>query len=190
MAGIFRLNHHKHQSESKRAYVGLWDWVIGTHSNPLKPIKTGEVLLKSLQVASSCIKLPSGRAGGATRYEQLLSWLCHRSPLGSGLVVLDEAHKAKNLDAGSRCALLVEELQTKCSNCPLLYATATGATEVNHMQYMLRLGLWNHKGRVPHNGTNGTNGGSYGAGEMKAVTAPFSNFHAFKKVVERGEDAV
>jgi hypothetical protein len=27
------------------------------------------------------------------------------------LIVLDEAHKAKNLDAGSRCAALVEELQ-------------------------------------------------------------------------------
>lgn len=123
--------------------------------------------------------LGAGRAGGATRYEQLLSWLCHRSPLGSGLVVLDEAHKAKNLDAGSRCALLVEELQSKCSNCPMLYATATGATEVNHMQYMLRLGLWNHKGRA-------SNGAVGAVGEVKA---PFPNFHAFKKVVERGVDA-
>ena len=26
----------------------------------------------------------------------------------------------------------------------MLYATATGATEVSHMQYMLRLGLWEH----------------------------------------------
>lgn len=90
-------------------------------------------------------------------------------------MVLDEAHKAKNLDAGSRCALLVEELQTKCSNCPMLYATATGATEVNHMQYMLRLGLWNHRGKV----SNGAIG----------EKAPFPNFHAFKKVVERGVDA-
>ena len=40
------------------------------------------------------------------------TWLCHViQENGSGLIVLDEAHKAKNLDAGSRCAALVEELQ-------------------------------------------------------------------------------
>ena len=53
----------------------------------------------------------TGRSGGASRFDQLQSWLCHRQPNGSGLIVLDEAHKAKNLDAGSRCAALVEELQ-------------------------------------------------------------------------------
>lgn len=100
----------------------------------------------------------SGRRGGASRYQQLLAWLQR----GCGLLVLDEAHKAKNLDAGSRCAQLVEELQLKCQRHPVLYATATGATEVNHMQYMLRLGLW---------------GGS---------SSPFRSFPAFRKVVERG----
>ena len=54
---------------------------------------------------------PPGRSGGATRFEQLQTWLCHHQENGSGLIVLDEAHKAKNLDAGSRCAALVEELQ-------------------------------------------------------------------------------
>lgn len=116
----------------------------------------------------------SGRSGGLTRYEQLLAWLCHHNDTGSGLLVLDEAHKAKNLDAGSRCASLVEELQNKCSNCPMLYSTATGATEVSHMQYMVRLGLWDHKvlGRSV---------------EVNAqVKSLFSSFAAFKKVVEKG----
>jgi len=54
---------------------------------------------------------PPGRSGGSTRFEQLQTWLCHHQENGSGLIVLDEAHKAKNLDAGSRCAALVEELQ-------------------------------------------------------------------------------
>eukprot|EP00435_Cladocopium_sp_Y103_P072179 s165_g39.t1 len=117
-----------------------------------------------------------GRSGGATRYEQLLSWLRHHQENGSGLVVLDEAHKAKNLDAGTRCAQLVEELQGKCSNCPMLYATATGATEVSHMQYMLRLGLWD-SGKGATVGQNG---------QMPEVKAPFPNFSAFRKVVERG----
>ncbi|OLQ14077.1 Protein strawberry notch-like 1 [Symbiodinium microadriaticum] len=95
--------------------------------------------------------------------------LVSSGPRGSGLIVLDEAHKAKNLDAGSRCAALVEELQAACSDCPVLYATATGATEVSHMQYMVRLGLWGEQG-LPG----------------KSVQPPFSTFASFKKVVEKG----
>ncbi|CAE7253047.1 let-765 [Symbiodinium sp. CCMP2456] len=104
-----------------------------------------------------------------SRFQQLLAWLCHRGPRGSGLIVLDEAHKAKNLDAGTRCAALVEELQAACSDCPVLYSTATGATEVSHMQYMVRLGLWGEQG-LPG----------------KSVQPPFSTFASFKKVVEKG----
>eukprot|EP00439_Symbiodinium_sp_Y106_P005951 s5968_g1.t1 len=104
-----------------------------------------------------------------SRFQQLLAWLCHRGPKGSGLIVLDEAHKAKNLDAGTRCASLVEELQAACSDCPVLYSTATGATEVSHMQYMVRLGLWGEQG-LPG----------------KSVQPPFSTFASFKKVVEKG----
>ena len=116
----------------------------------------------------------SGRSGGLTRYEQLLAWLCHHNDTGSGLLVLDEAHKAKNLDAGSRCASLVEELQNKCSDCPMLDSTATGATEVSHMQYMVRLGLWDHKVLARSVEVNA---------EVKSL---FSSFAAFKKVVEKG----
>ena len=105
-----------------------------------------------------------------SRFQQLLAWLCHRQAKGGGLIVLDEAHKAKNLDAGTRCAELVEELQEKCANCPVLYSTATGATEVSHMQYMVRLGLW----------------GEPGTGEQNVQKPPFPNFASFRKVVERG----
>lgn len=112
-----------------------------------------------------------------TRYEQLLAWLCHHNDTGSGLLVLDEAHKAKNLDAGSRCASLVEELQNKCSNCPMLYSTATGATEVSHMQYMVRLGLWDHKVLARSVEVNA---------QDAQVKSLFSSFAAFKKVVEKG----
>ena len=111
----------------------------------------------------------SSKKSNISRFQQLLAWLCHRGPRGSGLIVLDEAHKAKNLDAGSRCAALVEELQAACSDCPVLYATATGATEVSHMQYMVRLGLWGEQG-LPG----------------KSVQPPFSTFASFKKVVEKG----
>ena len=55
----------------------------------------------------------------------------------------------------------------------MLYATATGATEVSHMQYMLRLGLWEH-------------GKGAGGQLLPEVKAPCPNFWAFRKVVERG----
>ena len=58
----------------------------------------------------------------------------------------------------------------------MLYATATGASEVSHMQYMLRLGLWDHKAFGSHSILP----------EVPEVKAPFPNFWAFKKVVERG----
>ena len=51
----------------------------------------------------------------------------------------------------------------------MLYSTATGATEVSHMQYMVRLGLWGEQG-LPG----------------KSVQPPFSTFASFKKVVEKG----
>ncbi|CAK9089715.1 unnamed protein product [Durusdinium trenchii] len=127
----------------------------------------------------------AGRNGGSSRFQQLLAWLRHHHPSGSGLLVLDEAHKAKNLDAGTRCAALVEQLQAECANCPLLYATATGATEVAHMQYMVRLGLWG----------SGSRGGHPGPAQLakqgsKAVQTPFPNFASFRKVVEKGVTAM
>ena len=64
----------------------------------------------------------------------------------------------------------------------MLYATATGATEVSHMQYMLRLGLWDHKAFG-----KGGDGGLPEVPKVPEVKAPFPNFWAFKKVVERGD---
>merc|ERR1719352_1077389 len=83
-----------------------------------------------------------------SRFGQVLAWLRHHKPSGNGLICLDEAHKAKNLDAETKCARLVDDLQRACPGCPVLYASATGATEVAHMQYMVRLGLWGNSGNT------------------------------------------
>lgn len=111
---------------------------------------------------------------GASRFGQVLSWLTHRSSetKGEGLICFDEAHKAKNLDQNTKVARLVDELQQRCPGCAVLYASATGATEVGHMQYMSRLGLWGERG-----------GGEGGEGEERP---PFEDFERFRTLVVRG----
>lgn len=73
-----------------------------------------------------------------SRLNQVVRWL------GSdfdGLIVFDEAHKAKNLGQRSQMGLAVEELQNKCPNARIVYCSATGASEPANMCYMGRLGM-------------------------------------------------
>ena len=59
-----------------------------------------------------------------------------------GLIVFDECHRAKNMDAGTQTAKLVMELQTRLPHARLLYCSATGVSDIKHMVYASRLGLW------------------------------------------------
>lgn len=61
----------------------------------------------------------------------------------NGCIVLDEAHKAKNLTADSKTAQLVIELQRRLPHARVVYCSATGVSDVKHMVYAERLGLWN-----------------------------------------------
>ena len=81
-------------------------------------------------------------AGGNTRLEQIKRWLGK-----DGVIVFDEAHKAKNaLSVGraqpSQTGQAVIQLQTDLPGARVLYVSATGATDVRNMAYMTRLGLW------------------------------------------------
>jgi hypothetical protein len=109
-----------------------------------------------------------------SRYAQVLNWLTHHNANGHGLICLDEAHKAKNLDSNSQCARLVDDLQRACPGCPVLYASATGATEVSHMQYMVRLGLWGDVWTQPEEGSAGIS------------PCAFPDFESFRAIVHRG----
>eukprot|EP01048_Picozoa_sp_COSAG05_P000645 COSAG05_NODE_18_length_34957_cov_44.338115_24_plen_1080_part_00 len=63
-----------------------------------------------------------------------------------GVVAFDEAHNAKNLVPGrgkaSKTGLYIKRLQDEFLNARIVYASATGASEVRNMGYMTRLGLW------------------------------------------------
>eukprot|EP00929_Paragymnodinium_shiwhaense_P096667 TRINITY_DN5834_c0_g1_i1.p1 TRINITY_DN5834_c0_g1~~TRINITY_DN5834_c0_g1_i1.p1 ORF type:complete len:1601 (+),score=322.62 TRINITY_DN5834_c0_g1_i1:93-4895(+) len=137
--------------------------------------------------------LVSGKSKGdfedprQTRFGQVLAWMqegmkrCGTD--GGGLICFDEAHKAKNLDGNTRAAHLVLALQQAFPDCPVLYATATGATEVRHMQYMVRLGLW-----CLQDNTEVPPGGVEEEKSQKDLVAksPFRSFNSFRAMVEKG----
>jgi len=60
----------------------------------------------------------------------------------SGLIIFDEAHKAKNMEANTQTAKLVISLQNRLPHARILYCSATGVSGIPHMVYATRLGLW------------------------------------------------
>lgn len=104
----------------------------------------GEITLPRGIVFSSYSSLIAAAKTGEKRIDQIQRWL------GSdGVVVFDEAHKAKNALAGGRgeptlTGQAVIDLQDpeRNSDYRVVYSSATGATDVRNMAYMTRLGLW------------------------------------------------
>eukprot|EP00916_Digyalum_oweni_P008008 GHVL01013425.1.p1 GENE.GHVL01013425.1~~GHVL01013425.1.p1 ORF type:complete len:1459 (-),score=314.98 GHVL01013425.1:852-5228(-) len=93
-----------------------------------------------------------------SRFDQLLKWLMGSSPetgKSGGLIAFDEAHRAKNLAPSSSMknasstGIQVDSLQKLAKHCPVMYASATGATDCRNMAYMSRLGLWGPQTAFP-----------------------------------------
>lgn len=83
-------------------------------------------------------------ASGLKRLDQLISWFGEKY---DGVLVFDEAHRAKNLvpERGmepTRTGKAVLDLQSRLPNARVVYVSATGASEVRNCAYMTRLGLW------------------------------------------------
>ena len=104
----------------------------------------GEITLPQGVVFSSYSSLISTAKNGAKRLDQLERWLGT-----DGVIIFDEAHKAKNALAGGRgeptlTGQAVIDLQDAKRNPEyrVVYSSATGATDVRNMAYMTRLGLW------------------------------------------------
>jgi len=104
----------------------------------------GEITLLSGVIFSSYSSLIAAAKTGEKRMDQIQRWL------GSeGVVIFDEAHKAKNALAGgygepTLTGQAVIDLQDPARNPDyrVVYSSATGATDVRNMAYMTRLGLW------------------------------------------------
>jgi hypothetical protein len=91
--------------------------------------------------------LRSGRAD-STRLRQILDWA---APGFDGVIAFDEAHAMANAvgGEGSRGKVKGSEqgmagirLQNLLPRARILYASATGASDVNNLAYAQRLGLW------------------------------------------------
>lgn len=91
--------------------------------------------------------LRSGR-NDATRLDQILAWAGEDF---DGVVVFDEAHAMANAAGGERSRGKVKgseqgiagvRLQNLLPRARVLYASATGASDVNNLAYATRLGLW------------------------------------------------
>lgn len=80
---------------------------------------------------------------GNSRLDQLVQWAGD-----DAIVILDESHRAKNAMAsergkGSQTGQAVLDLtEVHLPKARVVYSSATGATDVRHMCYMARLGLW------------------------------------------------
>lgn len=63
-------------------------------------------------------------------------------------MVFDECHRAKNLrpvgkgKKPTKTGLAVQSLQNELKKARIVYASATGASEIKNMAYMTRLGIW------------------------------------------------
>jgi hypothetical protein len=81
---------------------------------------------------------------GRGRLSQLIEWAGGAS--FDGVLVFDEAHKAKNFSSNenqsTKVATAVVNLQKALPAARVVYASATGVSEVGNMAYMSRLGLF------------------------------------------------
>jgi hypothetical protein len=74
------------------------------------------------------------------RLAQVIAWCQARKPF-QGVLALDESHRAKAAGStGAGAAVL--RLQAEMPLARVVYASATSATEIHNMQYLIRLGLW------------------------------------------------
>lgn len=133
----------------------------------------GEITLTRGVIFSSYSSLISTARNGAKRLDQIQRWL---GP--DGVVIFDEAHKAKNALASGRgeptqTGQAVIDLQD-CERNPnyrVVYSSATGATDVRNMAYMVRLGLWGPSTAFPGGFTEFlTEVDSGGVGAMEMVS--------------------
>ncbi|CAM9150539.1 unnamed protein product, partial [Discosporangium mesarthrocarpum] len=121
-------------------------------------------------VMFSTYSLIIGEHKGKRRIDQLVDWLGRES--FNGCIVFDEAHKAKNLYAGTgptKTGQAVREIQDMCPNARVVYCSATPCSQPRDMGYMVRLGLWGKGTSYPGFESFLEYVGSRGVGAMELV---------------------
>ena len=122
---------------------------------PLSRWKLGDAV--KLPEAILFVTYPTLRSGRTedTRLDQILAWA---GPEFDGVIAFDEAHAMANAlgSSGSRGAVKGSEqgmaglrLQNRLPRARVLYASATGASDIANLGYTARLGLWGPETAFP-----------------------------------------
>ncbi|MBU7006292.1 strawberry notch-like NTP hydrolase domain-containing protein [Phosphitispora fastidiosa] len=129
---LFELGNVKMGTPVKQK-DGVLFTTYDTLGQGLSSSKTGELIVKE---------------GKSARIDQVINWLGKDF---DGVIVFDEAHQMQNSITQKRKrgakkpstrALAGIELQKRLPDARIVYASATGATEVSNLAYADRLGLW------------------------------------------------
>ncbi|KAJ1450345.1 P-loop containing NTP hydrolase pore-1-domain-containing protein [Pelagophyceae sp. CCMP2097] len=124
-------------------HVGVVD---GCNSlDALSKLAFGGAAAKRGVLFSTYSTLISTLSSKGPRLEQLVNWC--GGPAFEGCIIFDEAHKAKNYnatnaEASTKVSAAVIALQDQLPRARIVYASATGVTEITNMAYATRLGLW------------------------------------------------
>lgn len=122
---------------------------------PLSNWKVGQPI--TMDEGTLFVTYPGLRSGrsDATRLQQILDWA---GPDFDGVIAFDEAHEmggvaggegALGKTEGSQQGICGVLLQNHLPDARVLYASATGASDVNNLAYAVRLGLWGPETSFP-----------------------------------------
>ena len=126
--------------------------VHGTDAN-VELFKGGRAADKALEIQDGTLfatysSLAKGYTEENSNFKKIVDWFGKDY---DGVIVFDEAHKmgnavskkgARRRTEPSAMALAGLELQKELPNARIVYASATGATDVSNLRYAERLGLW------------------------------------------------
>jgi hypothetical protein len=127
------------------------DWqALGGIALDIQPSPRSSPRLESGRLMASFASYATLRSGTGekTRLQQLLEWL---TPDFDGVILFDEAHAMGGVAGGegrfgatkgSQQGIVGVELQNRLPRARVIYASATGASDVNNLAYATRLGLW------------------------------------------------
>ena len=124
---------------------------LGACKGPIQ--RTQGVCFASYDTLKGKPRERDGVETGIDRLDQVVAWLTAGGDEAGfeGVIVYDESHNAasaldtqgsRGVKKASQRALAVVDLQDRLPNARVVYASATGATEVANLAYAARLGLW------------------------------------------------
>jgi predicted RNA methylase len=121
---------------------------IALDIQPLSKIKPEAKIRQADGILFASYSTLRSGTGDKTRLQQLLEWLTQDF---DGVILFDEAHAMGGVAGGegrfgatkgSQQGIVGVELQNRLPRARVIYASATGASDVNNLAYAVRLGLW------------------------------------------------